>query len=60
MVIYIRGKASELGKNRSKQMVLVGGHKCVYIVKTVDIEDQDKNANKQERSNENPNVNKVS
>ena len=40
-------------------VVLVGGHRCVYIVKTEDIENQDKTCNKQERATENPNVNKV-
>ena len=40
-------------------VVLVGGHRCVYIVKTDDIENQDKIANKQERAIENPDVNKV-
>ena len=40
-------------------LVLVAGVKCVYIVKTQDIEQQDKISNKQERAVENTSVNKV-
>ena len=40
-------------------VVLVAGHKCVYVVKTKDVEDQDKICNKQERAVENSNISKV-
>ena len=39
--------------------MLVAGHKCVYVVKTKDVEDQDKICNKQERAVENSNLPKV-
>ena len=40
-------------------VVLVGGEKCVYVVRTEDVENQDKICNKVERSQENSTMNKV-
>ena len=43
-------------------IVLVGGDQCVHLVRTEDVENQDKICNKQERAQENsavPKVNKV-
>ena len=39
--------------------MLVGGDKCVHVVKTEDVENQDKTCNKQERAQENSVVPKV-
>ena len=41
-------------------VVLVGGDKCVYVVRTEDVENQDKICNKVERGQENSTMNKVS
>ena len=40
-------------------LVLVGGDKCVHVVRTADVENQDKTCNKQERAQENSTVSKV-
>ena len=40
-------------------VVLVGGEKCVYVVRTEDVENQDKISNKVERGQENSTMNKV-
>ena len=40
-------------------LVLVGGDKCVHVVRTADVENQDKICNKQERAQENSAVSKV-
>ena len=40
-------------------IVLVGGDKCVHVVRTGDVENQDKTCNKQDRAQENPAVSKV-
>ena len=40
-------------------LVLVGGDKCVHVVRTADVENQDKTCNKQERAQENSAVSKV-
>ena len=40
-------------------IVLVGGDKCVHVVRTGDVENQDKTCNKQERAQENTAVPKV-
>ena len=40
-------------------IVLVGGDQCVHLVRTEDVENQDKICNKQERAQENSAVQKV-
>ena len=40
-------------------LVLVGGDKCVHVVRTADVENQDKTCNKLERAQENSAVSKV-
>ena len=40
-------------------LVLVGGDKCVHVVRTADVENQDKTCTKQERALENSTVSKV-
>ena len=40
-------------------IVLVGGDQCVHLVRTEDVENQDKICNKQERAQENATVPKV-
>ena len=40
-------------------LVLVGGDKCVHVVRTADVESQDKTCSKQERAQENSAVAKV-
>ena len=40
-------------------LVLVGGDKCVHVVRTADVEGQDKTCSKQERAQENSAVAKV-
>ena len=41
-------------------IVLVGGDKCVHVVRTADVEQQDRVCSKQERAQENSTVSKVS